>query len=328
VHPGRSDPSVRVHALRLAARAASGTRLPLTTPQNAKESRVDFEGHVIRPPNEADSILLEVTVGCSHNACTFCGAYQLDRFGEKSDRAITLALAEAAEHCRGQPRVFLCNGDALALPQSRLVWILASIRERLPWVTSVSSYASAHNVEQKSDEQLAELRALGLRMVHLGLESGDDATLREVRKRGSAAFIVEQARRVRAASIQVFVTVLLGLAGKERSLIHAEATGRALSRMDPPFVGALTLMLVPGTVLFQRWRGGSFEMPGPRGLLEELRVLVEHTTLTRGMFYANHASNYLPIRARFPRDKARTLAEIDAALAGELPLRPEWMRAL
>jgi radical SAM superfamily enzyme YgiQ (UPF0313 family) len=289
---------------------------------------VDFEGHVIRPPSEADSILLEVTVGCSHNACTFCGAYQLDRYREKANRAIALALAEAAEHCRRQSRVFLCNGDALALPQPRLVWILASIRERLPWVTSVSSYASAHNVAQKSDAELAELRALGLRMVHLGLESGDDVTLKEVRKRGSSAFIVEQARRVRAASIQVFVTVLLGLAGTARSLIHAEATGRALSQMDPGFVGALTLMLIPGTVLFQRWRAGDFETPGPRGLLEELRVLVEHTTLSRGMFYANHASNYLPIRARFPRDRIQTLAQIDAALAGELPLRPEWMRAL
>lgn len=289
---------------------------------------MDFEGHVIRPPSEADSILLEVTVGCSHNACTFCGAYQLDRFREKSDRAVTLALTEASEHCRHQPRVFLCNGDALALQQSRLVWVLASIRERLPWVTSVSSYGSAYNVAQKSDAELAELRALGLRMVHLGLESGDDVTLKAVRKRGSSAFIVEQARRLRAASIQVFVTVLLGLAGKERSLIHAEATGRALSQMDPGFVGALTLMLIPGTVLFQRWRAGDFEMPGPQGLLQELRVLVEHTTLSHGMFYANHASNYLPIRARFPRERAEALARIDAALAGELPLRPEWMRAL
>jgi radical SAM superfamily enzyme YgiQ (UPF0313 family) len=289
---------------------------------------VDYEGHVIRPPSEADSILLEVTVGCSHSACAFCGAYQLDRFREKSERAITLALAEAAELCHGQSRVFLCNGDALVLPQSKLVWILTSIRERLPWVTSVGSYASAHNVAQKSDAELAELRELGLKMVHLGLESGDDVTLREVRKRGSSAFIVEQARRVRAASIQVFVTVLLGLAGKERSLIHAEATGRALSEMDPGFVGALTLMLIPGTVLFQRWRAGDFELPGPPGLLGELRVLVEHTTLTHGMFYANHASNYLPIRARFPRDKVQTLAHIDAALKGELPLRPEWMRAL
>jgi radical SAM superfamily enzyme YgiQ (UPF0313 family) len=289
---------------------------------------VDFEGHIIRPPSEADSILLEVTVGCSHNACTFCGAYQLDSFREKSDRAITAALAEAAEQGRGQSRVFLCNGDALTLPQSRLVWILAAIRERLPWVTAVSSYASAHNVSRKSDEELAELRALGLRMVHLGLESGDDVTLKEARKRGSAAFIVEQARRVRAASIQVFVTVLLGLAGTERSLVHAEATGRALSRMDPGYVGALTLMLIPGTALFQRWRDGGFEMPSPRGLLEELRALVEHTTLSRGMFYANHASNYLPIRARFPRDKARTLAQIEAALAGELPLRPQWLRGL
>jgi len=165
-------------------------------------------------------------------------------------------------------------------------------------------------------------------MIHLGLESGDDVTLAEVRKRGNCAFIVEQARRARAASIQVFVTVLLGLGGKERSLIHAEATGRALSAMDPGFVGALTLMLVPGTVLFARARAGSFGMPGARGLLQELRVLVEHTTLSRGMFYANHASNYLPIRARFPRDKPQTLALIDAALEGKLALRPEWMRAL
>lgn len=289
---------------------------------------MEFEGHVIRPPSEADSILLEVTVGCSHNACTFCGAYQLDSFREKGDRAITLALGHARERCRHQSRVFLCNGDALTLTQARLIWVLSSVRQELPWVTAVSSYASAHNLAQKTDAELAELRALGLRMVHLGLESGDDRTLSEVNKRGNSAFIVEQARRARAASIQVFVTVLLGLAGTERSLIHAEATGRALTAMDPGFVGALTLMLVPGTVLFERWRLGRFKMPDPRGLLEELRVLVDNTTLSRGMFYANHASNYLPIRARFPREKPRTLELIDAALKGELPLRPEWMRAL
>lgn len=286
-----------------------------------------YEGRIFRPPSEADSILLQVTIGCSHNRCTFCGMYRGERFRIRDEAMILEDLAYASRHCRRQERVFLCDGDALVVPQPLLLRVLRAVREQLPWVTRVASYASAGTVALKSDRELRDLREEGLKLIHLGLESGDDVTLEEVQKRGDSASQIEQGLRVRAAGMKLFVTVVLGLAGRARSGAHARATGLALTRLAPSYVGALSLMLVPGTPLYSAWEGGTFALPEPRELLEELRELLIHTDL-HGMFYANHASNPLPIRARLPRDKAGTLALIERALAGDVPLRPEWLRGL
>jgi radical SAM superfamily enzyme YgiQ (UPF0313 family) len=291
-------------------------------------SGVHYEGHVIRPPSEADSILLEVTVGCSHNKCTFCGAYRGERFRIKDDATVLADIAYAAAHFRDTTRVFLCNGDALIAPQPRLVRWLEAMRATLPWLTRVATYANAKAIAKKTDGDLRELRSLGLKMVHMGLESGDDETLRAVGKRGDSAFIVEQAKRAREAGIRVFVTVLLGLAGTERSDIHARATGEALTRMQPDFVGALTLMLIPGTPLSDAASRGEFTLGDPAQMLRELRTMLLCTEMERGIFYANHASTYLPLRVQFPRGKADAVALLDRAIAGEVPLRPEWTRGL
>jgi hypothetical protein len=149
-----------------------------------------------------------------------------------------------------------------------------------------------------------------------------------VGKYGDAAFIVEQGRRVRAAGIRLFVTVLLGIAGPERSLVHARLTGEALTRLEPDYVGALSLMLIPGTELYRAAQAGEFVLGGPQQLLPELRELLLYTHMPRGLFYANHASNYLPLRVRFPRDQAASLALLDQALSGRVRLRPEWRRGL
>jgi radical SAM superfamily enzyme YgiQ (UPF0313 family) len=224
-------------------------------------------------------------------------------------------------------RVFLCDGDALALPQSNLVEILQLIRTGLPEVIRVSTYANARSVVEKTCAELAELRALNLKQFHLGLESGDDETLRRQQKAGDAAFHVEQVQRAQAADIKTFVTVLLGLGGRARSREHALGTARALTAMNPSQVGALSLMLIPGTPLYRDYEQGQFEPLSPRELLLELRTIMEHTEM-RGWFYANHASNYLPLRARLPRDRDEALAQIDAALLGHTPLKPEWMRGV
>ncbi len=285
------------------------------------------DGPVFRPPSEADSLLLQVTVGCSHNGCGFCGMYRDRRFRVRDRREIAADIAEAAAHALAGGRVFLCDGDALAMPQAALVEVLEMIRRELPAVSRVASYANARSIAGKTDADLAELRALGLRLLHLGLESGDDATLHAVHKYGDARLHVEQGRRARAAGMKLFVTVLLGLGGVERSAEHALATARALSEMQPEYVGALSLMLVPGTPLHDAAARGAFVLPGPRGLLRELRTLIEQVEL-RGIFYANHASNHLPLRARLPRDRATALGALDAALSGALPLKPEWLRGL
>ena len=287
-----------------------------------------YEGNIIRPPSEANSILLQVTVGCSHNKCRFCGTYRGERFKIKSDDIIMADIDFAARHCQRQRRVFLCDGDALIIPQKRLIRILEAIRDRLPWVTRVGTYANAKSLDMKSAEELMALHDLGLGIVYMGLESGDDPTLEAIHKGADAQKMIAMGRRVKAAGIKLSVTVLLGIAGRENSRQHAEATARVLSAMDPDYIGALSLMLVPGTPLYQDHRAGRFSMLGPMELLRELRTIFAGTDLTQGLFHANHASNYLPIRARLPKDKTAVLARIDQALAGEVGLKPEWLRGL
>ncbi len=287
-----------------------------------------YEGTIFRPPSEADSILLQVTTGCSHNNCSFCGMYKGIRFSIKDDEAINADIAEAARLHRRQRRVFLCDGDALIIPQHRLRTILAAIARQLPWVERVGTYATPRSIEQKTPEALAELRSLGLGIVYLGVESGDNTTLSQIGKGADAAAMIAVGRKIRAVGIKLSVTVLLGIAEPGRSHQHATATGQVLTAIDPEYVGALSLMLVPNTTLYARWQDGSWQQPGPRALLEELGVMIANTDLSDGLFHANHASNYLPLRARLPHDKERALTLIRRALEGKIALQPESYRGL
>ena len=287
-----------------------------------------YEGNIIRPPSEAASILLQVTVGCSRNKCTFCGTYRGERFKIKPDAIINEDIEFAATHCQRQRRLFLCDGDALIIPQKRLLPLLLRIGRRLPWVTRIGAYANVKSLELKSEKELQELREAGLGILYMGLESGDDVTLKAIRKGAAAEKMIQMGRKAKAAGFKLSVTVILGIAGRERSMAHAEATGRVLSAMDPDYVGALSLMLVPGTPLHADWRQGRFPLLDSRDMLRELRTIFAGTRLSRGLFHANHASNYLPIKARLPRDRDAVLKLIDSALAGEIALKPEYMRGL
>ncbi|RJP90484.1 MAG: radical SAM protein [Desulfobacteraceae bacterium] len=287
-----------------------------------------YEGYIIRPPSEANSILLQATVGCSHNKCTFCGAYKGERFKIKSDDIIMEDIAFAARHCRNQDRLFICDGDALIIPQKRLLNILVEIKTRLPWIKRIGLYANAKGIRMKSPEELKALHDNGLDIAYLGLETGDDVTLKNIHKGVDAATMIEMGRKIRAAGVKLSITVLLGIAGRERSQIHARATGEVLTAIDPEYVGALSLMLIPGTPLHTEHASGTFPLIEPIEMLQEIRTMIEHTTLSGGLFHANHASNYLPIRAKFPEDKQKTLSLIDAALGGRVALKPEFLRAL
>jgi radical SAM superfamily enzyme YgiQ (UPF0313 family) len=287
-----------------------------------------YEGMIIRPPSEANSILLQVTVGCSHNKCTFCGTFAGERFKIKSDDIIDQDIQFAKEYCQRQRRVFLCDGDALIIPHKRLLKILKKIKTNLPWVTRVGVYANTKSIQMKTSEELAELHGHGLSIAYMGLESGDDLTLKAVRKGATAEKMIAMGKKIRNVGIKLSITVLLGLAGRERSMIHAQETGNVLSAIDPEYVGALSLMLIPGTPLSDDHEKGIFPLLEPDEMLRELRHMIAHTHLSRGLFHANHASNYLPIKARMPKDKERTIQQIDQALAGSIALKPEWMRAL
>lgn len=287
-----------------------------------------YEGHCIRPPSEAYSILLQVTLGCSHNKCTFCGTYSDKRFTIKDNDIILSDIKYASKYMKRQDRVFLMDGDALIIPQKKLMWILDKIKEYLPWVKRVGAYANTKGIKMKSLDELIKLRENGLGILYLGVETGDDAVRKKIIKGSTADECIEMGKKVKEAGIKLSVTVLLGIAGREKSLEHARATGELLSAMDPDYIGALTVMLVPGTPLYEEHERGDFILPDEPGFLRELREMIYHTNITRGLFFSNHASNYLPIKARLPRGKQEALDQIDMALDGNIMLKPEWMRAL
>lgn len=287
-----------------------------------------YEGTIIRPPSEANSILIQVTVGCSRNKCTFCGTYRGERFRIKPDHIIMEDVAFAANYCKRQRRVFLCDGDALIIPQKRILKILQEIETRLPWVTRVGIYANAKSLKMKPLDELKILREHGLGIVYMGLETGDDLTLKKINKGARAQDFIAMGKKAKAAGFKLSLTVILGIAGRERSQVHARETGRVLSDIDPDYVGALSLMLIPGTPLFEDYEAGNFALLEPEEMLAELRTMIANTNLSKGLFHANHASNYLPIRARLPKDKAAVLDLIDRALAGKIALKPEYLRAL
>jgi radical SAM superfamily enzyme YgiQ (UPF0313 family) len=287
-----------------------------------------YEGNIIRPPSEANSILLQITVGCSRNKCTFCGAYKGERFRIKPDSIIMADIAFAAEYCKRQRRVFLCDGDALIIPQKRLLNILVEIEKQLPWVTRVGIYANAKSLKMKTLDELKALKAHGLGIAYMGLETGDDVTLKNINKGAMSEEMIQMGKKAKAAGIKLSITVLLGIAGRKRSRIHAEETGRVLSAIDPEYIGALSLMLIPGTPLYDEYESGTFPLLEPDEMLKELRTMIANTDLSRGLFHANHASNYLPIKVRLPKEKDAAISRIDEALAGKIPLKPEYLRAL
>lgn len=284
---------------------------------------------IFRPPSEAYSMLLQVTVGCSHNKCTFCEMYKEKKiFKIKKEDKIMADIAVFARNYRHVDRLFLCDGDALIIPQKRLVRILEEIKRQLPWVKRVGTYSNTKSIAKKSVEDLKQLRELGLGIAYMGLETGDDVTLKNINKGADSARMIEMGKKIRAAGIKLSITVLLGLAGRERSTIHAQETGRVLSAIDPEYVGALSLMLTPGTPLYQDHLAGKFPVLEPKELLQELGLMIASTNMTNGLFHSNHASNYLPIRAKMPEEKNATLELIEKALAGKVKLKPEHLRAL
>lgn len=238
-------------------------------------------------------------------------------------------ISEAAGRFAQEVRhVFVADGDPLAMDLEPWERILQALAASFPRLRRVSTYATARNLLEKSPEQLRRLRELGLSLLYIGPESGDDLTLRRIAKGASAADHVEAAGKAREAGMEQSLIFLLGAGGRARSEAHARASGRLATAMDPRFLSTLTLTVVPGTPIAVQEGQGRFELPDVLGLLQELRWFVEEAQPTAAIFRSNHASNYLPIGGRLPRDREAILATIDEALAGQRPLRPEWARGL
>jgi len=283
-----------------------------------------------RPPAEAESLILQVDVGCPHNRCAFCGMYKGLRYERRSLADVRKLIVREAAHDRGARRVFLADGDVMRRPYEELLAILTDLAAAFPDLARVNLYATGSAIASKSDAQLRQLREHRLHTLYLGLESGDEEILRRMQKGETAATMVEATVRAQAAGLRVSVMILLGLGGREQSASHAAATAAALNRMQPCLLSALRVVPVPGTELGAAVHDGSFTPVSEEGAIRELRDLVAGLELTHTVFRANHTSNVVPLEARLPRDKARLLAELDAVLATgaldrEGPGRVPWM---
>ncbi|PIP38896.1 MAG: radical SAM protein [Desulfobacterales bacterium CG23_combo_of_CG06-09_8_20_14_all_51_8] len=290
-----------------------------------------YEGQIFRPFSEASSYLLQCTIGCSHNQCTFCGMYKDRKYRVRGLDEIKQDIQMAKDHYGDLEKVFLCDGDAVAIETDKLLEILKELYRTFPSLRHVGTYVGPQSTLAKSMTELKALRAAGLTKAYLGVESGDDRVLLEIKKGVTAAQMLEAGQNLVKADINLSSMVLLGIAGKgERAREHAIATAEITNKMKPRYLAALTTTPVPGTVLYHKVQKGEFELPDPFDTLEEMKLMFERITMDNLKFVGVHASNYLPVSGTLQKDKAKMLATVNAVLEtrDRSALRSERMRGL
>ena len=288
-----------------------------------------YEGMVYRPPSEAYSLIVQVTIGCSHNKCTFCSMYKEKQFRVRKVEEVLEDLRWARTAYRRVDRIFLADGDALVLTNPKLMVILDEIRRLFPECTRVGVYARAKDILRKTPEELAQLRDAGIKIVYVGCESGSDLVLTQIHKGETAAELIDAVRRAEDAGIAASVTFISGLAGPEGWQEHAVETGKMISAMEPSYASLLTLMAEPAAPLYDEIQSGRFQLLSPAQVLDETELLVRNIDVSRKcVFRSNHASNYLSLKGDLPRDKESMLAQIAYARKNLSTLRPEYFRAL
>ncbi len=286
-----------------------------------------YDMPLFRPPSEARSLIVQATIGCSHNRCTFCGMYKMKKFRVKQVEEIKRELEMFRSYYGDVRRIFLADGNAMCMRTEDLVEVLRYARSLFPSLERVSAYATPMDLLEKSVDELRWLREEGLSLVYLGVESGDDRILEEIRKGVSSTEMIEAGKKVIRAGMTLSITAITGLGGKDRSFEHAKNTAELLNRMQPHYTAFLTLMIVENTPLYMRLKKGEFRPLNQFEILRELRWVIEDLNY-RTVFRANHASNYLPIRANLPEDKEEVLRLIDYAMDHPEVLRPEHLRGL
>lgn len=292
-----------------------------------------LEPPVFRPPSEAHSLILQATLGCSHNKCTFCGSYRTKQFKVKPFTQLQKEIKQLALKFTIQPkRIFLADGDAFVLSSDKLLKILNLLRHEFPKVERISIYGSGTNILSKSDEELIRIQKAGLTLIYIGIESGDDEVLKFVNKGIGNQAQIAACLRLKKAGFTISPIIILGLGGKARSHEHAKQTATSINKIDPPYLAALTLMLVPGTELYEQAQRGDFQPLNPVESLMELRELIEGLgNLSHCIFRTNHASNYLPLRGVLSKDRLKLLESIDEVLCQpdlQTHLRLDYLRGL
>lgn len=290
-----------------------------------------YEGNIFRPFSEASSYLLQCTVGCSHNQCTFCGMYKDKKYRVRQLQEILEDIRLAEDYYGDVEKVFLCDGDAIAIETDTLLKIIRALYAAFPSLRHVGSYVGPQSTLTKSPAELRALRSAGLTKAYIGVETGDDELLKKVHKGVGRDEMLEAGRRLVGAGINLSAMVLLGLAGPgEASRRHALATAQICDEMKPRYLAALTVTPVPGTVLYRQVQKGEFQLLDPFETLAEMKTIFENITLDPLKFVGTHASNYLPITGTLQKDKSKMIALVDSVLTGRdgQLLRPDHLRGL
>lgn len=287
-----------------------------------------YEGNMYRPPSEWKSYLLQVTIGCSHNACTFCGMFKDKKYRVRSLSEIMEDIDMAKKSFGTIHQVFLCDGDAIAMPTSDLLKIIHKLKRTFPEIRDISTYVGPKSTLSKSIEELKELHNAGLTKAYLGVESGDEQVLKETCKGVNTAQMREAGQNIVNSGIELFAIILIGLAGRERSKENALATAKIINEIKPYNLAAMTYTPVPGTKMYRDIEHGKFHVLNDTECLQETKELIQHISLDNLYFTSNHASNFVPIEGMLNKDKDNLLELLDKAIKGEIPKRNSFQRGL
>lgn len=287
-----------------------------------------YEGDIYRPPSEAYSLIIQLTVGCARNTCTFCNMYKNKKFRIRPLEEVTADLEECAVLYGGHVRrIFLADGDAMIVKTKDLLYILEKAFSLFPNLERVSAYAAPKDVLAKMAEELKILRQAGLTIAYMGLESGDDRVLEKIRKGADSAQITEAGLKLKAAGIAVSITAISGLGSIERMAEHAAGTAAVISRIKPEYASLLTLMVHPAAPLYQEIQTGAFRLLSPDQVMEETRLFLSQVDSEGTVFRSNHASNYVALAGTFNKDIPRMIRQINSALENR-NYKPEIWRRL
>ncbi len=289
---------------------------------------IEYHQPLFRPPSEGNSLILQVTLGCSNNECAFCEMYKTKKFTVRKREKIKEEIQKVKQLRVPVQKVFLADGDAFVLSTNRLLEICKDINDSFPSIRRISAYALPSNINSKSIDDLVELRKAGITLLYIGIESGDDEVLASVSKGETYTSTKEALLKLKKAGIKASVMVLTGLGGKKYSKQHAFQSAELINETQPEYISTLVLSFPYGIEKFRKEFKGEFIEMNQKELLEELRLFIQNIELKNSIFRSNHASNYLVLKGRLNQDKEKLLGLIDGALEGKVFLRPEWVRGL
>lgn len=287
-----------------------------------------YEGIVYRPPSEAHSLIVQVTIGCAHNKCTFCSMYKDKKFRIRTLEEIDKDLYDARENYNYVERIFLADGDSLVLSMENLKYILLKIKELFPECKRVAAYAAPKDILAKSSEELRQLKSLGIGILYMGIESGNDIILKEIQKGVTSFEIIKAGQKVKNSGIKLSVTFISGIGGKYRWKENARDSAKVINDINPDYIGLLTLMVEPNTDIYDSINSGKFKLLNPEEVMMETRELIRNIHAQNCIFRSNHASNYVALGGTLPQDKDKLITLIDDALSGKYRYKAEGLRRL